>query len=203
MYPLKTAGPALDRAERVLIMLHGRGASAESILELGRELAAPGWAIIAPQAPGFTWYPYSFMAPFEANAPHFENALASLTELLAEVEKHHKSEHIYFSGFSQGACLALEFCLRNARRFGGIAAFSGGLIGPEGTKWDAYKASFEQTPIYMGCDDHDPHILASRFTETVKELKARGANVVNELLPGHGHTISMGQIAKAKAIWGV
>src|SRR5262245_65459948 len=138
-------------------MLHGRGASADDILELARELAFPGFAYLAPQAAGYTWYPYSFLAPIAQNEPYLSSALAVVASVVAEIEQAGiPAERIGILGFSQGACLASEFAARHARRYGGILAFTGGLIGPDGTSRD-YPGSLNGTPVFIGGSDIDPH----------------------------------------------
>ncbi len=184
---------------KYLIAIHGRGATAASIRPLGEALVPADFEVVAPQAPGGTWYPQSFMAPFERNQPHLDNALAKLAEThKALTDKGAKDEDIDWTGFSQGACLMLEYCTRNARRFGGIAAFSGGLIGPEGTTWD-YPGRYDATPIYMGCSDPDFHIPKTRFLETAELLEQTyGANVKAKLFPNMGHTITETELWQAQ-----
>jgi phospholipase/carboxylesterase len=184
---------------KFLVAIHGRGATAASIRPLAEALTPAGFEVVAPQAPGGTWYPYSFMAPFEANQPHLDNSLAKLAAAHQQLtEKGVKDDDIYWMGFSQGACLMLEYCTRNARRYGGLAAFSGGLVGPEGTSWD-YPGRFDGTPIYMGCSNPDPHIPKARFEETAILLKDTfGADVKANLFVNMGHTITETELRQAQ-----
>src|SRR3989454_4660803 len=136
-----------------MVMVHGRGASAESILDLAVELHQPGFAYLAPQAAGDTWYPYSFLVPLARNEPGLSSGLAAIANVLAQVAQAGiPLERTMLLGFSQGACLALEFVARNARRYGGVAGLSGGLIGPDGTPRD-YPGSLAATPVFLGCSE--------------------------------------------------
>ena len=195
--PLARAGQALDQAQAALILLHGRGATAPSILLLAEELYHPAYAYLAPQAANNTWYPYTFLAPMQQNEPWLSSALARVGELVAEVEAAGvPAERIVLGGFSQGACLASEFMARNARRYGGLLAFSGGLIGPPGTP-RTYAGSLDGTPVFLGCSDVDPHIPKARVEETAAVLEALGAQVTMRLYPGMGHTINTSEINHA------
>ncbi len=148
--PVYTAGKALTEAKGALILVHGRGATAQSILALGNELAHPDLAYLAPQAAGNTWYPHSFLMPLAQNEPYLSSALQRIGEVVAQIEAAGiQTERIILGGFSQGACLASEFVARNARRYGGLLVFSGGLIGPPGTPRD-YAGSLADTPIFLG-----------------------------------------------------
>ena len=132
--PVRTAGEPLPRANAAMVLLHGRGASAEDILGVADALAVPGFAYLAPQASGYTWYPYSFLAPIAQNEPFLSSALALVERVMAQVEEAGiPTERTVIAGFSQGACLTLEFAARHVRRYGGVIAFTGGIIGPEGT----------------------------------------------------------------------
>jgi phospholipase/carboxylesterase len=189
------AGAPLETASAAVVLLHGRGASAEDILTLAPELDAPGLAFLAPQAPGYTWYPYTFLAPLEQNEPHLSNALATVADVLASLERAGLgAENTLLLGFSQGACLASEYVARNARRYGGLAGLSGGLIGPDGTPRD-YPGSLDGTPVFLGCSDPDPHIPTARVLETEQVLRGMGAAVTARLYPRMGHTINADEIA--------
>jgi predicted esterase len=143
-----TTGEPLDRAKAAMIMIHGRGATAESILSLAEALNQPGFAYLAPQAAGYTWYPNSFLAPIPSNEPGLSSGLAVITSLFETLaEAGIPAERTMLLGFSQGACLSLEFTARNAQRYGGVAGLSGGLIGPDGTSRD-YAGSLAGTPIF-------------------------------------------------------
>lgn len=188
--PVETAGQSLAEAEAAMIFLHGRGATARSILMLAQELDQPGFAYLAPQAAGYTWYPQSFLAPIERNEPHLSSALALVDDVLGRtVAGGVPQERIILLGFSQGACLATEYAARHAARYGGIVAFSGGLIGPPGTPRD-YEGHFDGTPFFYGCSDVDPHIPVERVHESAEVVEAMGAAVTTRIYPGMGHTVN-------------
>ncbi len=190
----------MNQAQAALILLHGRGATAASILLLAEELFHPAFAYVAPQAAGNTWYPYTFLAPTAQNEPWLSSALARVGEVVAQIEAAGlAAECIVLGGFSQGACLASEFMARNARRYGGLLAFSGGLIGPPGTA-RAYAGSLDGTPVFLGCSDIDPHIPRPRVEETAAVLAALGAQVTMCLYPGLGHTINADELAHARVL---
>ena len=181
----------------LLIMVHGRGASARDIISLADHLSVDNFTLIAPQATNHTWYPYSFLAPQNQNQPSLGNALEQLDEILEMAERAGvKSEKIFFLGFSQGACLALEFVARNAKRYGGVIAFTGGLIGDRITE-ENYEGSFEGTEIYIGTSDPDPHVPINRVKETEIVLKKMGAKVKVDIFPNMGHTIIQEEIDNA------
>ncbi|WP_423415996.1 dienelactone hydrolase family protein [Hyphomicrobium sp. B1] len=194
------AGAPLGAARAAMIMVHGRGASAEGMLGLADAFEAGDIAYVAPQARSGSWYPQSFMAPIAQNEPHLSNALETLSDVVADVERQGvPSEKIVLLGFSQGACLALEFAARNARRFGGVAGLSGGLIGPEGTP-RTYAGSLAGTPVFLGCSDIDFHIPLKRVKESAEVLKALGGNVTEIIYPGMGHTIVQDEVEHVKKI---
>lgn len=189
-----TAGEPLDHAQAAMVMIHGRGAAAASILELAAELEAPGFAYLAPQAAGNTWYPNRFLDPLPSNEPWLSSALTALAEVLAQVTKAGlPPERTLLLGFSQGACLTLEFVARNARRYGGVAGLSGGLIGPDGTPRD-YAGSLDGTPIFLGCSDVDFHIPKERVHDTAEVLQRLGGEVTVRLYPNMDHTINQDEI---------
>lgn len=180
--------------------MHGRGATAESILSLVPELAVPDLAYVAPQAPGNTWYPESFLAPIERNEPWLSNGLRMLGDAVRELEgKGIPKERIALIGFSQGACLMLEFAARHAARYGALVGWSGGLIGPRGTP-RAYPGSFEGTPVFLGCSDRDPHVPAWRVEETAEVLGRTGAEVDLRLYPGLPHTVNEDELQAARVL---
>lgn len=198
--PVAHAGQPLDQAQAALILLHGRGASAADIMLLAEELASPAYAYLAPQAANNTWYPYTFLAPMQQNEPWLSSALARVGEVVAMVEAAGiAAERIVLGGFSQGACLASEFMARNARRYGGLLAFSGGLIGPPGAP-RTYAGSLDGTPVFLGCSDVDAHIPKARVEETATVLENMGAQVTMRLYPGMGHTINTDEITYARAL---
>lgn len=194
------AGEPLERATGALILVHGRGASAESIMTLAPELEAPGLAYLAPQATSGSWYPFSFLAPIPQNEPFLASALGALGDLVAHVEAAGiPAERIALLGFSQGACLSAEFVARNPRRYGGLVVFSGGLIGPPGSPRD-YPGSLAGTPAFLGCSDRDAHIPAERVLESEAALRRMGADVTAKLYPGLGHTVNQDEIEHARVI---
>lgn len=189
-----TAGRDLRQATAAMIMIHGRGATAESILTLSSEFDAPGLAYLAPQAANNTWYPYSFLSPLSQNEPFLSSALATLDALVTHAGAAGiPPEKIVLLGFSQGACLASEYVARHPARYGGLVAFSGGLIGPAGTPRN-YQGSLEGLPVFLGCSDVDPHIPAERVQETEQVLQKMGAAVTMRLYPGMGHTVNQDEI---------
>ncbi len=194
------AGRPVEEAAAAMVMVHGRGATAESILELRHEFEAPDLAYVAPQAAGYTWYPYSFLAPMEQNEPGLSSGLARIGEVLAELEAAGiPPERTFLLGFSQGACLTLEFAARNARRYGGVFGLSGGLIGPPGTPRE-YQGSFAGTPVFLGCSDRDPHVPRERVDETAEVLRRMGAEVTERIYPEMGHTVNLDEVEFVKGI---
>lgn len=186
-------------ARAAMILVHGRGASAADIMTLGAELMHPGVAYLAPQAAGNAWYPNPFTAPMESNEPYLSSALEVVGSLLATIEKSVPAERVILLGFSQGACLTLEFAARNARRYGGVAGLSGGLIGPEGTPRD-YLGSFDGTPAFQGCSDVDPNIGKDRVLEAADVYRRMGAMVTVKLYPGMGHTVNDDELQAVREI---
>jgi len=192
--PVLAAGEPLARARAAMVMIHGRGAEAASILELAAELDVPGFAYLAPQAADNTWYPNRFLDPIPSNEPWLSSALTTLAEVLAQVTKAGlPPERTLWLGFSQGACLTLEFVARNARRYGGVAGLSGGLIGPDGTPRD-YAGSLDGTPIFLGCSDVDFHVPKQRVLHTAEVLRPLGGEVTVRLYPNMDHTINQDEI---------
>ena len=180
-----------------MILVHGRGASAADIMTIGAELMHPGFAYLAPQAAGHAWYPNPFTAPLESNEPYLSSALEALESLLETVVAAVPVQRVILLGFSQGACLTLEFAARNAQRYGGVVGLSGGLIGPDGTPRD-YPGSFDGTRVFLGCSDVDPHIRKDRVVEAESVFKRMGANVTMRLYPGMGHTVNTGEIESVR-----
>ncbi len=188
------AGERLASARAAMILLHGRGATAEDIITIAAEVRNPGWAYVAPQASGNAWYPNPFTAPLETNEPYLSAALDMVSRLIERVEARVPAQRIVLLGFSQGACLTLEWAARHARRYGGVVALSGGLIGPDGTARD-YPGDFDGTPVFLGCSDIDPHIPMPRVVEAGEVLKHMGAEVTVRFYPGMGHMVSGEEIA--------
>lgn len=197
--PVLEAGEKLGKARAAMILAHGRGATAEDIMTVAAELMHPGFAYLAPQASGNAWYPNPFTAPIEMNEPYLSSALQVLETLLARVEETVPAERVILLGFSQGACLTLEFAARHARRYGGVVGLSGGLIGPDGTPRD-YPGDFEDTPAFLGCSDVDPHIRKDRVVEAADVFTRMGAQVTLRLYPGMGHTVSQDEIESVREI---
>jgi predicted esterase len=195
-------GASLESGAGVLIAIHGRGAGAEDIMALAREIAPPDVTILAPQAAGNTWYPYAFLEPRERNEPFLSSALRIVADLVAQVDEHGiPPERVALMGFSQGACLALEAAARNARRYAGIMGFSGGLIGLPGTSFD-FAGSLESTPVFLGCSDVDPHIPKERVEESAVALDRLGAAVDVRLYRGMGHTVNRDELEAARTMLG-
>jgi phospholipase/carboxylesterase len=189
-----TAGLSIKEAKKALIMLHGRGAGSNDILSIARHLKVEDFALIAPQADNRTWYPHSFLVPIAENEPSFSKSLETITQVVKAVEENGiKKENIYFLGFSQGACLALEFTARNAAKYGGVVAFTGGLIGDKVYE-NHYEGNFENTPVFIGTSDPDFHVPVERVNETEALLKKMGASVTKKIYDNMGHTISQDEI---------
>src|SRR5947209_6537602 len=193
------AGEPLTAARAAMVLLHGRGATAEDIMTLAAEVERPGWAYLAPQASGNGWYPNPFTAPLESNEPYLSAALDMVSKLVERVEAHVPAQRIVLLGFSQGACLTLEFAARNARKYGAVVGLSGGLIGPNGTPRD-YPGDFEGTPVFLGCSDVDPHIRKERVVEAAQVFERMGAAVTMKLYPGMGHTVNEDEIEHVRRI---
>jgi phospholipase/carboxylesterase len=192
--PVLAAGVPLEQAKAALLMVHGRGASAQDILSLSVEVDQPGFAYLAPQAAGGTWYPYSFLEPVDRNEPWLSSALLQLDHLVNHVKETGMSfERMILVGFSQGACLTLEYAARNTRRYGGIVGLSGGLIGAQ-IDTNLYHGSLQGTPVFLGCSDIDPHIPQARVEESAQVLKSLGGEVTSRIYPGMGHTVNQDEL---------
>src|SRR5690349_20504865 len=198
--PVLRLGPSPEDARIIAILLHGRGASAEDILGLAARFTVRDVAYLAPQAAGSTWYPYSFLAPLHQNEPWLESALRVVAGLVENAgQRGIAPDRIAIMGFSQGACLALEFAARHARRYAAVAAFTGGLIGPPGTARE-YAGNFSGTPIFIGSSDVDPHVPLERVQESTAVLRRMGAAVDERIYPGMGHTINTDELEAADAL---
>jgi predicted esterase len=188
--PVLRGGAALRNARLALILVHGRGGSASEMLELARELQVADVAWIAPQAAGHTWYPYSFLSPIEKNEPGITSGLGVLAGLVEEISRAGlEPRRTALLGFSQGACLSLEFAARHAGAYRAIVGLSGGLIGPPGSPRD-YAGSMEGTPVFLGCSDIDAHIPVERVRESSEVFRRLGATVDERIYPRMGHTIN-------------
>jgi predicted esterase len=198
--PVASAGPAPSESRRVAILVHGRNAAPANVLELSSRLQRPEWTYLAPTAAGRTWYPLSFLAPISQNEPHLSSALAMLKRLVAEtIDDGVPAERIVFLGFSQGACLATEFVYRHPRRYGGLIAFSGGLIGPPGTAWEN-AGSFRGMPAFFGCSDDDAHVPKVRVDETAQVFDRMLAVVDERIYPRMGHLVNDDEISAAQKL---
>lgn len=194
-----TTSIPLAQAKGALVMLHGRGGTAHNILSLAREFDLKDIAVLAPQATSQSWYPYSFMAPVEDNQPALDSALSVIGEAVKEITAAGvPADKIYFAGFSQGACLTLEYIARNPKRYGGAVAFTGGLIGEQLVN-ENYKGDFSNTPILITTGNPDPHVPLSRVEESAEVLEKLGADVLVKVYPGRPHTITQDEIELAKA----
>lgn len=198
--PLVQSGQRLEEATAAMILLHGRGGSAEDILTLARELPHPGVAYLAPEAASHTWYPYSFLSPIERNEPWLTSALLKVAATVETVTNAGiPKERVIIAGFSQGACLASEFVARNATRYGGLIAFTGGLIGPPDAEF-RYQGDLAGTPAYLGSGDPDPHVTWERVQQSASVLSDLGARVVLKRYPGMPHTVSKLEIDEANRL---
>ena len=168
-------------------------------MTIASEVQAPKWSYYAPQAAGNAWYPNPFTAPLEANEPHLSNALAMISELVSRIEATVPSQRIVLLGFSQGACLALEWAARNSRRYGAVVGLSGGLIGPDGTPRN-YPGGFEGTPVFLGCSDVDPFIRKDRVEEAARVFRDMGALVDLRFYPGMAHLVSGEELEVLRAL---
>ncbi|MFB6165129.1 MAG: alpha/beta hydrolase [Haloarculaceae archaeon] len=192
--PLARAGPALADARATAVLVHGRGATAESILEFSREFEQPDVAYLAPQAARNTWYPNSFLAPVERNEPGRTSGLQAVGDAVeAAADAGIPRERVLLLGFSQGGCLASEFAARNPTRYGGLAVLSGGLIG-ETVDPAEYEGSLDGTPAFLGCSDVDPHIPEDRVHETADVLRQLDADVTVRIYEGMGHGVNQDEI---------
>ncbi len=188
------AGDPLASARFAMVMVHGRGAEAQDILSLVPNFARSGFAYLAPEASGNSWYPNSFLAPIASNEPGLSSALALIDALFAQIAAAGiPAERTLLLGFSQGACLSLEYAVRHARRYAGLVGLSGGLIGPDGTPRD-YPGSLAGTPVFLGCSDVDPHVPKARVDLSAEVLERLGGAVTKRIYPNMGHTVELDEI---------
>jgi predicted esterase len=198
--PVKAIGTPLKQARAAMVMVHGRGATADSILTLVPELEREGFAYLAPQAQGNTWYPNSFLAPIPSNEPGISSGMEAIRSVLELIHAEGiTAERTMLLGFSQGACLTLEFTARHARRYGGVAGLSGGLIGPDGTPRN-YNGSLDGTPIFLGCSDIDQHVPKVRVELSAQVLEQLGGAVTMRIYPGMGHTVNQDEINQVRSM---
>jgi phospholipase/carboxylesterase len=198
--PVRERGRSLEQAAGAVILVHGRGASAADILDLAEEMYHPELAYLAPEAAGHTWYPNSFLAPLEQNEPWLSSALSKLGKVVEHaISAGVPPRKVVVAGFSQGACLSTEFAARNPAKYGGLIAFTGGLIGPPGTRFH-YTGSLHGTPAFLGAGDPDPHVPWQRVQESAEVLSGLGASVTLRRYPGMPHTINPEEIEQARSI---
>jgi predicted esterase len=191
--PIRVGAPP-EQAAAALILVHGRGGSAEDILGIAEAIDGRGFSIIAPQAAGHTWYPQSFLAPVEANEPGRSSGLSVLESIVQDLAASGlPADRVVLAGFSQGACLTLEYVARNPRRYGGVAGLTGGLIGPAGTL-NGYLGSLDETPILLSSGDPDPHVPWPRVEESAEILRGLGAQVELQRYRGRAHTVSRDEL---------
>lgn len=191
---ITTSGVPLDNAEKALIMLHGRGGSAQDILSLSQHLNVADFALLAPKATNHTWYPYSFIAPVDQNEPYLSSALNNVEQTVQQaLYSGIKAENMYFFGFSQGACLTLEFLARNGQRYGGAVAIIGGVIGKEIDRSN-YKGDFAKTPIFIGTSNPDMHVPLERVHASASILTEMNADVTVKVYDNFGHSINQEEI---------
>ena len=193
-------GKKLGEAERVLVMLHGRGANAEDILSLANYLNISEYTLLAPQATGNSWYPNSFLAPPHMNEPWLSSAIDILDDITDDINENGiDDKNIFYLGFSQGACLTLEYVTRNAKKYGGVVAFTGGLIGDKIYEQN-YSGDFESTPVFIGTSDPDPHVPVQRVIDSTKILKTMNALVTEKIYKNMGHTINEDEIEMVNSV---
>jgi len=195
--PMLEAGASLADASIAMIVLHGRGASGEDAIDLGRLFTrtTKNVALLAPQAAGGTWYPQRFFASLDENEPYLTSAIGVVAEIIEELPaRGFEREQVMLVGFSQGACLALEFAARHPHRYAGIVGLSGAVIGPPGTKREA-EGSLKKTPIFLGCSDRDPHVPLPSVRESAVLLRELGGDVTERIYPGMPHIVSEDEIA--------
>lgn len=197
--PVLAAGPSPEDAAATVVLLHGRGATAQSILALHEELELPALAALAPQAAGNSWYPFSFLAPLDANQPFLDSAISKIHSIIQDLTRRVPVERVALLGFSQGACLATEYVARKPQPFGAVVAFTGGLIGPPGTPRD-YSGSLNGAHVFLGTSDPDPHVPFERVQETQEVLRRMGADVELRRYPGMPHTINEDELEAAREL---
>ena len=200
--PVLTSGPRPSDARLTMILVHGRGGSAEDLLNLAAEFDRKDIAYLAPQAAGRTWYPFPFLAPLAKNEPGISSALRVIARLIEGARNEGVgSRRIAILGFSQGACLTLEFAARHPARYAAVCGLSGGLIGPPGTLRDD-RGSLDGTPVFLGCSDVDPHIPLERVRESADVFRRLGGEVDERIYPRMGHTVNADEIAAINLLLG-
>ncbi|QNA45925.1 alpha/beta hydrolase [Lacibacter sediminis] len=198
-YHIIEKGRPLHEANKALILLHGRGSTADDILTLSNEFCDDTFYIAASQATGNTWYPYSFLVDESQNEPWLSSAVEVVKRLIDETSQHIPVHQIYLMGFSQGACLTLEVAARYAQQYAGVVAFTGGLIGKQLAP-EKYKGDFRKAKVYIGNSDIDPHVPVIRSKESKKIMESLGADVTLDVFPGMAHTVSVKEINRVKEL---
>lgn len=195
-----TYGSPIEEAKAAMVMMHGRGATAEGMFQLADAFDEPHVHYVAPQAQNYSWYPYSFLAPVEKNEPGRSSGLYKISGIIADLKMSGFSEEqIILLGFSQGACLTLEYAARHPQRYGGVVGLSGGLIG-SAVNASQYEGSMEKSPVFLGCSDIDPHIPQKRVDETENIFNKLNADVTKKFYENMGHTIIQDEIKVVKKI---
>lgn len=198
--PVATAGPPLEQASAAQIWVHGRGARAQGMVDLARQVGSQRIAVLAPQAAGQEWYPNSFLAPVETNEPWRSSGLEALDDLVDRaVDAGIAREHILVGGFSQGACLASEYAARTPARYGAVVALSGGLIG-ESVDPDSFDGSLDGTPVFLGCGDRDPHVPVERVERTAEVFRSLAGAVDLRLYEGMAHGVIEDELAAVREL---
>jgi predicted esterase len=198
--PVLRRGPKPPDARLAVILVHGRGASAEDILGLAMELSLKDVLYVAPQAAGHTWYPLSFLSPIARNEPHLTSALNRVSALLEDLSGEGiATSRVALMGFSQGACLSLEYAARHPQQFAAVVGLSGGLIGPPDTPRN-YAGSMQGTPVFLGCSDVDPHIPVERVRETAEVYRTLSADVDERIYPGMGHLVNEDELSAVRTL---
>mgnify|MGYP006275099995 CR=1 FL=1 len=196
--PIRQAGMPIEHAKAAVVLFHDRASTAEDIIDLWEEFDNPEVAYLAPQAAGNAWFPKSCLAAYAENEPHLSSALWLVSKVLEALgDSGLPPEQVMLAGFSQGACLVLEYVARTPRRYGGVAAFSGGLLGPQG-RLRSYRGSLDATPVFLGCSDIDFHVPKTRVLETAEVLRGMGAEVTERIYPGMPHTLNEDELAEAQ-----
>ena len=198
--PVATRGKPLEESRGVVLMMHGRERDTDDILSVAERIGDPNFAYLAPAAKDNSWYPYPFLEPIEKNEPYLSDALEVCDDLINELlGKGIVKRRIVLAGFSQGACLIAEYAVRHADRYGGILLFTGGLIGPPGTRWD-YGGSFDGTPVFLGTSDVDEFVPEERVRESARVFESMGAEVALRVYPGMDHAVNDDEIAVAREV---
>jgi phospholipase/carboxylesterase len=193
IYKIVEKGMPLAQAEKAIVMLHGRGSDANNIISLADSFVNRTFYIAAPQATNNSWYPYSFISPEARNEPWLSSAISTVQRLLDNISKKIPLEKTYIMGFSQGACLSVEVASRNAKKYAGVIAFTGGLIGDR-VREEKYKGNFEGTRVFLGNSNKDPHVPLIRSEETKVIMQNLGADVMLKIYPDMQHTIIQDEI---------